>query len=71
MAFLFIVSFVAIFISVSLTSCGSKDNAVKNTDIEELGDTVPSSEFAVIEDTVPAVAARDSVVAPDIKQSDK
>lgn len=71
MTFLFFVSFVAIFISVSLTSCGSRDNAVKDTDIEELGDTVPASEFAVIEDTIPATTARDSVVTPDIKLSDK
>lgn len=68
--FLFIVSFVAFSLSASFMSCGARDNAV-NADVDELGDTVPASEFAIVEDTIPVAAVSDSVVAPDIKQSDK
>lgn len=69
--FLFLASFAAVSLSIALTSCGSKDNTTKYTEVEELGDTVPASEFAVIGDTIPATTARDSVVTPDIKLSDK
>jgi hypothetical protein len=48
---------------VCLGSCGAR---TENTnDIDELGDTVPASEFSVVEDT--DSTANDTVVAEPVK----
>ena len=44
-------------------SCNS-NNADKNVNLDELGDTVPASEFAIVEDTAQASASGDTIVAP-------
>lgn len=44
-------------------SCNS-NNTDKNVNLDELGDTVPASEFAIVEDTAQASASRDTIVAP-------
>ena len=47
-----------VLVGVCLGSCGAR---TENTnDIDELGDTVPASEFQIVEDTVSATA-NDSV----------
>ena len=49
---------------VCLGSCGARtENA---NDIDELGDTVPASEFSVVEDT--DTTANDTVVAVPVKK---
>ena len=48
-----------VLVGVCLGSCGAR---TENTnDIDELGDTVPASEFSVVEDTASA-AANDTIV---------
>ena len=49
---------------VCLGSCGARtENA---NDIDELGDTVPASEFSVVEDT--DTTANDTIVAVPVKK---
>ena len=52
-----------VLIGVCLGSCGAR---TENTnDIDELGDTVPASEFSVVEDT--DSTANDAVAAEPVK----
>ena len=57
------VVFFCIAISGCLISCVSR-NSYNVSNADELGDTVPASEFQVVEDTVSATVANDSVAAP-------
>ena len=59
--------FVYLFLaSASVCCCVScnSNNADKNVNLDELGDTVPASEFAIVEDTVQASTSSDTIVAP-------
>ena len=49
---------------VCLGSCGARTE--NDNDIDELGDTVPASEFSVVEDT--DTTANDTVVAVPVKK---
>ena len=51
---------VFLYIAVCLSSCISRNSENASND-EELGDTVPASEFSVVEDTASA-AANDTIV---------
>jgi hypothetical protein len=52
-----------VLVGVCLGSCGAR---TENTnDIDELGDTVPASEFSVVEDT--DSTANDTVAAEPVK----
>lgn len=63
--FLLVVSYIMVSFSMTVTSCGPKTSKIKD-EIEELGDTVPASEFAIIEDTTNKTPV-DTVVASEIK----
>ena len=52
--------FLNIIIAVCLSSCISRNSENASND-EELGDTVPASEFSVVEDTASA-AVNDTIV---------
>lgn len=53
-----------VLVGVCLGSCGAR---TENTnDIDELGDTVPASEFSVVEDT--DSTANDTVTAEPVKR---
>ena len=52
--------FLNITIAVCLSSCISRNSENSSSD-EELGDTVPASEFSVVEDTASATA-NDTIV---------
>ena len=51
---------VFLYIAVCLSSCISRNSENASSD-EELGDTVPASEFSVVEDTASATA-NDTIV---------
>ena len=51
--------FLNIIIAVCLSSCISRNSENASND-EELGDTVPASEFSVVEDTA-SVTANDTI----------
>ncbi|MBO4483744.1 MAG: hypothetical protein J5735_08000 [Prevotella sp.] len=55
-----LVVFLNISIAVCLSSCISRNSENASND-EELGDTVPASEFSVVEDTASATA-NDTIV---------
>ena len=55
-----LVVFLNIAIAVCLSSCISRNSENVSND-EELGDTVPASEFSVVEDTASATA-NDTIV---------
>ena len=58
------VGVLCVLAGVCLGSCGARtENA---NDIDELGDTVPASEFSVVEDT--DTTANDTVVAVPVKK---
>jgi hypothetical protein len=51
-------------------SCSSNDSG-KTANVDELGDTVPASEFAIIEDTAHAPVTGDTIAAKDKIVGDK
>lgn len=60
--FFIIIIFFSVFAVVGITSCKSTEKKEVN-ELEELGDTVPSSEFDVIEDTTTIPIKKDSIVS--------
>lgn len=60
----------AIALVCGCVSC-SFNNSSKVTNTDELGDTVPASEFAIIEDTAHAPVTGDTIAAKDKIVGDK